>query len=255
MTCESYSKQWLFPCTTFTNWSSGPLLSVMYVLKIRSPKKDWISAMLACDVWDVALSCWKYPVESSSSSNWFTKLLKISIYAAVVIGASRKMGPIMCRRDIPHQTPIISEWRGSSCTDPTDTFLFISHSTKVLLFKFRCNIFIGVGIIKEMPVSVARGTQCINGKKLIIGLYEVIIFRSLIYMMDSPCWCYGYACLVFTVLLWSCVLWCDVFAREYKGFELLVLCSSINKCCCCSVYIQRFPAIHEFSFLVRLQYL
>jgi len=31
----------------------------------------------------------------------------------------------------------------------------------VLLFKFRCNIFIGVRIIKEMPVSVASGTHCI----------------------------------------------------------------------------------------------
>jgi len=29
----------------------------------RSPKKDWISAMLACEVWDIAPSCWKYPVE------------------------------------------------------------------------------------------------------------------------------------------------------------------------------------------------
>ena len=28
----------------------------------------------------------------------------------------------------------------------------------VLLFKFRCNIFIGVRIIKEMPGSVASGT-------------------------------------------------------------------------------------------------
>jgi len=43
----------------------------------------------------------------------------------------------------------------------TDTFLFISHTTKVLLFKFRCNIFIGVRIIKEMPGSVASGTHCI----------------------------------------------------------------------------------------------
>ena len=33
----------------------------------------------------------------------------------------------------------------------TDTFLFISHTTNVLLFKFRCNIFIDVRIIKEMP--------------------------------------------------------------------------------------------------------
>jgi hypothetical protein len=31
----------------------------------------------------------------------------------------------------------------------------------VLLFKFRCNIFIGVRIIKEMPGSVASGTLCI----------------------------------------------------------------------------------------------
>jgi len=30
----------------------------------------------------------------------------------------------------------------------------------VLLFKFRCNIFIGVRIIKEMLGSVASGTPC-----------------------------------------------------------------------------------------------
>ena len=34
-------------------------------------------------------------------------------------------------------------------------------TTNVLLFKFRCNIFIGVRIIKEMPGSVASGTPCI----------------------------------------------------------------------------------------------
>ena len=43
----------------------------------------------------------------------------------------------------------------------TDTFLFISHTTKVLLFKFLCNIFIGFRIIKEMSGSVASGTHCI----------------------------------------------------------------------------------------------
>jgi len=32
----------------------------------------------------------------------------------------------------------------------------------VLLFKFRCNIFIGVRIIKEMPGAVATGTPCIT---------------------------------------------------------------------------------------------
>jgi hypothetical protein len=43
----------------------------------------------------------------------------------------------------------------------TDTFLFISHTTNVLLFKFRWNIFIGVRIIKEMLGSIASGTHCI----------------------------------------------------------------------------------------------
>jgi len=43
----------------------------------------------------------------------------------------------------------------------TDTFLFISHTMNVLLFKFRCTIFIGVRIIKKMPGSVASGTHSI----------------------------------------------------------------------------------------------
>ena len=38
-------------------------------------------------------------------------------------------------------------------THTTDTFFFISHTTNVLLLKFRCNIFIGVRIIKEMPAG------------------------------------------------------------------------------------------------------
>jgi len=40
----------------------------------------------------------------------------------------------------------------------TDTFLFISHTTNVLLFKFRCNIFIGFRIIKEI-VTVDPGSK------------------------------------------------------------------------------------------------
>ena len=64
--------------------------------------------------------------------------------------------------------PLATEpgWLADRCsvlatiTRTTDTFLFISHTTNVLLFKFRCNIFIGVRIIKEMPGSVASGTHC-----------------------------------------------------------------------------------------------
>jgi hypothetical protein len=52
--------------------------------------------------------------------------------------------------------------RRTTDTHTTDTFLFISHTTNVLLFKILCNIFIGVRIIKQMPSSVASGTLCIN---------------------------------------------------------------------------------------------
>ena len=48
----------------------------------------------------------------------------------------------------------VSQQLGALQTHTTDTFLFISHTTNVLLFKFRCNIF--------MSVSVASGTPCIK---------------------------------------------------------------------------------------------
>jgi hypothetical protein len=55
----------------------------------------------------------------------------------------------------------VSQQLGALQTHTTDTFLFISHTTNVPLFKFRCNIFIVVRIIKETPGSVASGTPCI----------------------------------------------------------------------------------------------
>jgi len=67
-------------------------------------------------------------------------------------------------------------------THTTDTFLFISHTTNVLLFKFRCNIFIGFRIIKEMPGSVASGTPCITHVTYIAGLNSetILILRVLV---------------------------------------------------------------------------
>jgi hypothetical protein len=48
----------------------------------------------------------------------------------------------------------------------TDTFLFISHTTNILLFKSRCNIVIGIRIIKELPGLVGSGTLCTMFMKL-----------------------------------------------------------------------------------------
>jgi hypothetical protein len=46
-------------------------------------------------------------------------------------------------------------------TYTTDTFLFISRTTNVLVFISRCNIFIGFRIIKEIPGLLGVGTPCI----------------------------------------------------------------------------------------------
>ena len=60
----------------------------------------------------------------------------------------------------------------------TDISPFIFHTTNVLLFKFRCNIFIGVRIIKEMPGSVASGTNCIIWEYF----YNNLIFNIISHM-------------------------------------------------------------------------
>jgi len=65
--------------------------------------------MLACEVWDVAPSSWKYPIESASSSHLIYKDVEDFHICVYMMVASKKLGPIMCCQDIPHQTPIFSE--------------------------------------------------------------------------------------------------------------------------------------------------
>jgi hypothetical protein len=49
----------------------------------------------------------------------------------------------------------------------------------VLLFKFHCNILIGVKIIKEKPGSVASGTLCIRVEcKCILIKYLLVQYQS-----------------------------------------------------------------------------
>jgi L-lysine 2,3-aminomutase len=64
---------------------------------------------------------------------------------------------------------------GALQTHTADTFLFISHTTNVLLFKSRCNIVIGVRIIKKLPGLVGIGTLCIkkNMEALAVASKEI----------------------------------------------------------------------------------
>jgi hypothetical protein len=97
----------------------------------------------------------------------------------------------------------LSQQLGALQTHTTDTFLFISHTTNVPLLKFRCNIFIGVRIIKGMPGLVASGTPCIsestatfapfNIKWLVTinetnNVYYAVRLGSLNKTVDDPTW-------------------------------------------------------------------
>jgi hypothetical protein len=72
----------------------------------------------------------------------------------------------------------------------------ISHTTNILLFEFRCNIFIGVRIIKEKPDSVATGTSCIKSACIlsfaftptitrICPLWECVCFERWVVSVDN----------------------------------------------------------------------
>jgi len=90
-----------------------------------------------------------------------------------------------------------NEQLGALQTHTIDTLLFISHTTNVLLFKFRCNILIGVRIIKEMSGSVANGTPCI----IIIALP-----RLQRYTIAHQCYVIGTASLLFLLISYDSVI-------------------------------------------------
>jgi len=170
--------------------------------------------MLACEVWDVAPSCWKYPIESSSLSSWFTATSHTS-HANMTEIQSFFGDRVMPKEIWPPCSPDLTPpdyflWgylkgtvyqkkpqtidalkaniteeiqavtadvlartfqnvarRVQSCLDVNGRHFqhmlwcrHIFHTTNVLLFKFRCNIFIGFRVIKEMPGLVGSATPC-----------------------------------------------------------------------------------------------
>jgi len=96
----------------------------------------------------------------------------------------------------------------------TDTFLFISHTTKLLLFKFRCNILIGVRIIKEMPGSVASGTPCVYFLTCNIIQHEQNLFtyKTMTFMVTECMLSTRCLFLYWTVLILNTFFSCHVYS-------------------------------------------
>ena len=68
----------------------------------------------------------------------------------------------------------------------TDTFFFISHTTNVLLFKFRCNSFIGVRIINLLKPNdiyiyihiYICHTAALTSRRYILNIYSTNIYTE-----------------------------------------------------------------------------
>jgi len=84
----------------------------------------------------------------------------IRMYACIYVCMYVKCVPLTTKPGISLIILLLMRILQRNLKQTTDAFLFVSHTTNVLLFKFHCNIFIGVRIIKEMPDSVESGTHC-----------------------------------------------------------------------------------------------
>jgi hypothetical protein len=131
--------------------------------------------------WTWRATFWKVLVFQISTNNKHSLLHSIPIHFPTIlcelthytntheqqpysVGTLRQMTERSAERRVRQETAWLAGGpllRVATIRRTTDTFHFISHATNVLLFKFRCNIFIGVRIIKEMPGSLASGTPCI----------------------------------------------------------------------------------------------
>jgi hypothetical protein len=112
-----------------------------------------------------------------SRAGWFPHIKRVPFHNTVRRIAVKKYLNIGCPTRYRTRLGGGPRLRVATIRRTTNTFLFISQATNVPLFKVRCNIFIGVRIIKEMPGSVASGThgirrradQCTTGPGLSQG--------------------------------------------------------------------------------------
>jgi len=99
----------------------------------------------------------------------------------------------------------MSQQLGALQTHTTDTFLFISHTTNVLLFKFRCNI-----------INAGFGSEWDTLYNVTVGLYRIFVFQ------DS-----SEISIPFTQLLLHFFLWFTTVHILYNIIAIIRVCYSI----------------------------
>jgi hypothetical protein len=119
----------------------------------------------------------------------------------------------------------------------------ISHITNVLLFKFRCNIIIGVRIIKEMSGLVGSGTSCIY----VLCMYVCMYVHMNVYM-----WVYMYVCMyvcmcvgMYYVCMYVCMHACTyIWTYIRVCMCVCLLCMDVHVCMYVCIYLCMYIRIY-----------
>jgi hypothetical protein len=133
-------------------------------------RQDWIRRAIFWKVLAITFANNKHSLLQSKTIHFPTILCELTIYTNTheqqpyCAGTLSQMTEKSAERRVRQETGWLAG--GPLLRVPTirrtaNTFLFISHTTNVLLFKSRCNIVIGVRITKELPGLVGSWTPCI----------------------------------------------------------------------------------------------
>jgi hypothetical protein len=156
--------------STFVVWEMWRQHNMRWKWPPFASRQDWTRRTI---FWQVLASTFannKHSLLQSIPIHFPTILCELTIYTNTheqqpyCVGTLSQMTESSAERRVRQETgwlaggPLL---RVPTIRRTTDTFLFISHTTNLLLFKSRCNIVIGVRIIKELPGLVGSGTLCI----------------------------------------------------------------------------------------------
>ena len=106
------------------------------------------------------------------------KIDNYSVFLIQCVPLATEPGWLADRCSVPQQL-------GTLQIHTTDTFLFISHTTNVLLFKFLCNIFIRFRIIKEMPGFGSEWDTQYKVSLLVANQFLLIYSSLFVYSLSS----------------------------------------------------------------------
>jgi hypothetical protein len=161
--------QWNLNRSMFVVWEMWWHHNMRWKWPPFASRQDWTRRAIFLKVLASTFANNKHSLLQSIPIHFPTILCELTIYNSAYeqqpycVGTLSQMTERSAERRIRQETDWLAGGpllRVPTIRHTTDTFLFISYTTNVLLFKSCCNIIIDVRIIKELPGLVGSGTPC-----------------------------------------------------------------------------------------------